>query len=221
VLRVATGVLEPSAGSVSVRHERPAPRAGAAAPRVQAGVVRTTQRTSLLGDLPADVQAAVGARAQERVSYAGLRHLVATPAARALTRRRRRVTARSLTAVGLDGVGTIPADRLANADQRLLQVARALATGAPALLLDEPAAGMAAAERRRLAHVLRRLADDGYGVLVVEHDMALVGTVADRVTVLDAGRVIASGSFAEIQRDPAVRKAYLGYSAEDKERADS
>lgn len=221
VLRVATGVLEPSAGTVSVRHERPAPRAGAAAPRVQAGVVRTTQRTSLLGDLPADVQAAVGARAQEHVSYAGLRHLVATPAARALTRRRHRVTARSLTAVGLDGMRAIPADRLANADQRLLQVARALATGAPALLLDEPAAGMAASERRRLAQVLRRLADDGYGVLVVEHDMALVGTVADRVTVLDAGRVIASGSFAEIQRDPAVRRAYLGYSAEDKERADS
>jgi len=131
------------------------------------------------------------------------------------------VTARSLTAVGLDGMRAIPADRLANADQRLLQVARALATGAPALLLDEPAAGMAASERRRLAQVLRRLADDGYGVLVVEHDMALVGTVADRVTVLDAGRVIASGSFAEIQRDPAVRRAYLGYSAEDKERADS
>lgn len=221
VLRVATGVLVPSAGAVSVRHERPAPRSGAAAPRVAAGVVRTVQRTSLLGDLPAAVQAAVGARARERVTFAGLRHLVSTPASRDLARRRSRVTAQSLAAVGLESVAALPADRLANADQRLLQIARALATGAPALLLDEPAAGMAAAERRRLAQVLRRLADDGYGVLFVEHDMTLVGTVADRVTVLDAGQVIATGSFAEIQRDPAVRAAYLGHVTDDKEPTDS
>jgi ABC-type branched-subunit amino acid transport system ATPase component len=135
---------------------------------------------------------------------------------------RARVTEQSLIDVGLDGpVGALPAHRLDSADQRLLQVARALATGAPALLLDEPAAGMSTDDRRRLAGVLRRLADKGYGLLLVEHDMALVGTVADRVTVLDAGRVIAAGSFAEIQRDPAVRAAYLGYATHDKERADS
>jgi len=126
-----------------------------------------------------------------------------------------------LAAVGLEPAAETPADRLGSADQRLLQVARALATGAPALLLDEPAAGMGAADRRRLAQVLRRLADDGYGVLFVEHDMALVGTVADRVTVLDAGRVIASGSFAEIQQDPAVRAAYLGEVADDSEPTNS
>jgi branched-chain amino acid transport system permease protein len=210
LLRVATGVVAPSAGAVTLRSDRQAPRTGSAAPRVAAGVVRTVQHTALLGDLPADKQAAVGARAQERVPLAGLRHLVASPISRALADKRRRVTAGALTAVGLDGVGRLPADRLDSADQRLLQVARALATGAPALLLDEPAAGMAAPDRRRLAGVLRRLADDGYGVLLVEHDMALVRSVADRVTVLDAGRVIASGAFAEIQRDPAVRAAYLG-----------
>jgi ABC-type branched-subunit amino acid transport system ATPase component len=69
--------------------------------------------------------------------------------------------------------------------------------------------------------VLRRLADDGYGVLFVEHDMALVGAVADRVTVLDAGRVIATGTFTEIQQNPAVRAAYLGEVADDREPADS
>jgi branched-chain amino acid transport system permease protein len=175
----------------------------------------------LLGDLSVGVQAAVGARARDRMAFAGLRHLFATPAAVALARRRAAATARSLAAVGLDGAADLPADRLANADQRLLQIARALATGAPALLLDEPAAGMAAAERRRFAGILRGLADEGFGVLVVEHDMALVGSVADRVTVLDAGRVIAAGSFAEIQRDPAVRAAYLGYATHDKERAGS
>jgi branched-chain amino acid transport system permease protein len=221
-LRVATGVQAASAGTVTLRDARPAPRPGAAAPRVAAGVVRTVQRTALLGDLPVGVQAAVGARAQERMTFAGLRHLAATPTARAVSQARARVTEQSLIDVGLDGpVGALPAHRLDSADQRLLQVARALATGAPALLLDEPAAGMSADDRRRLADALRRLANKGYGLLLVEHDMALVGSVADRVTVLDAGRVIATGSFAEIQRDPAVRAAYLGYGANDKERADS
>ena len=221
VLRVATGVLEPARGTVTMRNDDLAPRAGAAAPRVAAGVVRTTQHTALLGDLSAGVQAAVGARARERVPFAGLRHLVVSPTARELTRSRQRVVAGALTAVDLQQVAAMPADRLASADQRLLQLARALATGAAALLLDEPAAGMAASDRRRLARVLRRLADDGYGVLFVEHDMALVGTVADRVTVLDAGRVIASGSFAEIQKNSAVRAAYLGEAVDDREPADS
>jgi ABC-type branched-subunit amino acid transport system ATPase component/ABC-type branched-subunit amino acid transport system permease subunit len=221
VLRVATGVLEPAHGSVTTSDGRPAPRPGAAAPRVAAGVVRTVQHTALLGDLPAGVQTAVGARAQERLAFAGLRHLVVSPAARQLTRTRQLVAAGALTAVDLPGVTAQPADQLDSADQRLLQVARAVATGAPALLLDEPAAGMAATDRRRLARVLRRLADDGYGVLFVEHDMALVGAVADRVTVLDAGRVIATGTFTEIQQNPAVRAAYLGEVADDREPADS
>ncbi len=221
VLRVATGVLAPSRGRVTMSNGRPAPRAGAAAPCVAAGVVRTIQHTALLGDLTAGVQTAVGARARERVAFAGLRHLIASPTARELTRSRQRVAAGALTAVGLHQLAAQPADRLDSADQRLLQMARALATGAPALLLDEPAAGMAATDRRRLAEVLRRLAGDGYGVLFVEHDMALVGTVADRVTVLDAGRVIASGSFAEIQQDAAVRAAYLGEVAEEREPTDS
>jgi ABC-type branched-subunit amino acid transport system ATPase component len=69
---------------------------------------------------------------------------------------------------------------------------------------------MSARQRHRLASTLRALVDAGHGLLLVEHDMGLVGRVADRVTVLDAGRVIASGTFAEIQREPAVRRAYLG-----------
>ncbi len=78
------------------------------------------------------------------------------------------------------------------------------------LLLDEPAAGMSAAERSRLAGVLRALAGNGVAVLLVEHDMRLVGAVADRVTVLDQGRVLAVGTPEQVRRDPAVRRAYLG-----------
>jgi ABC-type branched-subunit amino acid transport system ATPase component len=78
------------------------------------------------------------------------------------------------------------------------------------LLLDEPAAGMSHRERGRLVRVLRGLADRGHGVLLVEHDMTLVGRVADRVTVLVAGRAVATGTPAAIRRDPVVRRAYLG-----------
>ena len=221
VLRVATGVLPPDAGVVTLHDGVLAPRPGTAAPRVAAGVVRTVQRTALLGPLDADVQAAVGARAQDRQSFAGLRHLFATPHARRLDSARERITVSAMSAVDLVKNIGVPADRLDSADQRLLQVARAVATGAPALLLDEPAAGMSAVDRQRLAKSLRRLADEGRGVLFVEHDMALVGTVADRVTVLDAGRVIASGTFAEIQQDSAVRTAYLGEDTGKEARTDS
>jgi branched-chain amino acid transport system permease protein len=78
------------------------------------------------------------------------------------------------------------------------------------LLVDEPAAGMTTAERARLAVVLRRLAAAGRAVVLVEHDMRLVGEVADRVTVLDAGRVLATGTPDEVRADPEVRRAYLG-----------
>jgi ABC-type branched-subunit amino acid transport system ATPase component len=104
----------------------------------------------------------------------------------------------------------VPAAALDSAEQRLLQVARATATGAPGLLLDEPAAGMSLPQRQRLAVVLRALADRGLGVLLVEHDMTLVGRVADRVTVLAEGRVLASGSPDAVRADPQVQRAYLG-----------
>ena len=101
-------------------------------------------------------------------------------------------------------------ETLTGGEQRFLQIARALATGATVLLLDEPAAGMATRERGELVGVLRGLAASGITVLLVEHDMALVGRAADRVTVLDAGRVVAVGTPAEVRADPAVRRAYLG-----------
>jgi ABC-type branched-subunit amino acid transport system ATPase component len=100
--------------------------------------------------------------------------------------------------------------RLNAGEQRLLQVARAAATGARVLLLDEPAAGTTPAQRTRLVAAIRALADRGVAVCVVEHDMRFVGAVADRVTVLEGGRVLASGDPDAVRRDPEVRRAYLG-----------
>ena len=98
-------------------------------------------------------------------------------------------------------------------ERRLLQLARAAATGAGVLALDEPAVGMTGEERARLAGALRRLADSGRALLVVEHDLRLVASLADVVTVIDDGRAIARGAPAEVIADAGVRRVYLGAAA--------
>jgi branched-chain amino acid transport system ATP-binding protein len=120
------------------------------------------------------------------------------------------------TEAALDRVG-LPAARreavaatLSHGELRLLEIAMALATDPRVLLLDEPLAGMGAEESERLADLLRRLARD-HAVLLVEHDMDVVFAVADRLTVMVDGAVIASGTPAAIRADEAVREAYLGH----------
>jgi branched-chain amino acid transport system permease protein len=115
--------------------------------------------------------------------------------------------------VGLAGAAALPAGRLAYGERRLLELARALALDPAVLLLDEPAAGLTAAEQAALARLLRTLAGDGIAILVIEHNMPFLLGLADRVVCLDAGRVIAAGTPAEIRRDPAVAAAYLGAAA--------
>ena len=211
-LRVAAGVIAPAGGSVRVGGE--AVPSTSAAPRVRAGVARTLQRTAMLGRLPVERQVEIGTRARDRTPYAGLRHLLATPSAAREQRSRLAATAAALDVTGLTDRAAASPDVLDTAEQRLLQIARAVATGASAVLVDEPAAGMSARQRERLGAILRRLADSGRGVLLVEHDMNLVGRVADRVTVLAAGRVLATGTPEAIRKDPAVAAAYLGVSAD-------
>lgn len=115
---------------------------------------------------------------------------------------------------GLEERAGEQARNLPYGDQRRLEIARAMATEPKVLLLDEPAAGMNPQEKRDLARCIRTIRDEhGLTILLIEHDMGLVMEICERITVLDYGQLIASGTPAEIQKNPRVIAAYLGEPA--------
>jgi branched-chain amino acid transport system ATP-binding protein len=121
-----------------------------------------------------------------------------------------------LREVGLSGRANELASALAYGEQRRLEIARALGTNPGVILLDEPAAGTNPNEKRELAELIRRINENrGVSVLLIEHDMKLVMSVAHRIVVLNFGQKIAEGTPQEIQKDPVVVAAYLGTSAEE------
>jgi len=127
--------------------------------------------------------------------------------------RRRLFAAAAVAAIASLSIGPALATALSYGEQRLLELAVALAAGPTLLLLDEPASGMTTSEKAGLATLIRKIRDGGVTVFLVEHDMRLVMGISDRVLVLDYGRLIADGAVEEIQRDPAVVRAYLGAGA--------
>jgi branched-chain amino acid transport system ATP-binding protein len=165
--------------------------------RGRAGLARTFQHSRAFRSLSV----------RENVEVAGL-----GTGARAREARRR--AAALLELLGLTSQAELPASSLAHGDERRLGVARALATEPRFVLMDEPAAGLPEAEVPEFAAVVRMLRDDhGAGVLLIDHNMALVMEVCDRIHVLDQGRTLAQGTPDEIRTDLDVTAAYLGESA--------
>ena len=121
-------------------------------------------------------------------------------------------TARILEDINLTARRDVPAGLLTYAEQRALEIGITIAGGADVILLDEPTAGMSHAETERAVALIRRLTE-GRTLLIVEHDMSVVFGLADRISVLVYGQIIASGTPEEIRGNPKVREAYLGEEA--------
>jgi branched-chain amino acid transport system ATP-binding protein/branched-chain amino acid transport system permease protein len=172
------------------------------------GLARTFQNTELFGDLSVMENVMVGY--QRRLGYNAFDAAVRTPRFRAQEERCRAAAISLLAFVGLTEYAHEKARFLPFGLQRRLEIARALAASPRLLLLDEPAAGLTKQEIESLDQMIRRVASLGISILLIEHHVDLIMSVADRVTVLDYGVVIASDVPDVIQNDPRVIEAYLG-----------
>jgi branched-chain amino acid transport system ATP-binding protein len=172
------------------------------AQRARRGLARSFQITSIFDSCTAEDNVALAVQATEPHSFRFWRP------ANAIARLRQ--PARKLIAdVGLDRLGQLMASRMSHGQHRQLELGMALATRPTMLLLDEPMAGLGIEETRAMAALLAGV-KGRYTILLIEHDMDVVFSLADRISVLVGGRLIASGTADDIRNDPDVRRAYLG-----------
>ena len=209
---VTTGVYQPTTGEV--RFEGQSLGGLKRYQITKLGIARTFQNIRLFG---ADDRAGERPGRRRRAAQAPASSARCSGCRGTAARRSRGTTGR--WSCSASWASTSTADELAvnlsYGDQRRLEIARAMATGPKLICLDEPAAGFNPAEKVKLMELIRKVRDQGYTVLLIEHDMRLVMGVTDRIVVLEFGRKIAEGTPSEIRDDPAVIAAYLGVDEED------
>lgn len=206
LLNCISGLLRPSSGAVIFQGE---PLQGKRPHEIaRLGVSRTFQHVALFPHLSVWENVMVGRHARTRAGFwaAGFR----LPFMRREEAEIREEAEAWLVFAGLQDARDLPAGALPLGKQKILEIARALATDPAMILLDEPAGGLNTRETEELGDLLRRIQSKGVTVVLVEHDMNLVMDISDRIVVLHFGQVLASGTPREVKDTPSVIQAYLG-----------
>jgi len=201
-----TGLYRPQEGTIALggrRLEGVAPDK-----RAREGLARSFQHVALCADLSVVENVMFGRARLGRAGWADA--FLPLPRGRREAADAREAAGEVLARLGLSACAEASPASLPPGTQRMVEIARAIIAAPRVLLLDEPAAGLNAAETRQLTEALRALASPDLVMVVVEHDMDLIMEVCDRIHVLNFGRLIASGTPAEIRADPEVVRVYLG-----------
>jgi branched-chain amino acid transport system ATP-binding protein len=201
-----SGLMAPSAGRIMLGDKDLVGKAPHQVARL--GISRTFQNVRLLREASVLDNIVVGSHRRERTSL--LANSIGLPAIWRERRKFREGAARLLERFDLAALATAAAGGLSYGHQRSVEIMRALAMEPDFLMLDEPVAGMNEVEASRLGVIVRGLAQEGIGILLIEHNMRFVMDFCEAIYVVDSGRLIAEGSAHAISRDATVIKAYLG-----------
>jgi branched-chain amino acid transport system ATP-binding protein len=211
VLNLITGLLTPSDGRIRFNDRD---LVGLAPHQItEIGIARTFQNIRVFKELTLLENVMAGMHLH--LDYSVVNLFLKSPRFYQTELRARAKALELLSWVKLERYADMPADNLSYGDQRRLEFARALATEPKLLLLDEPVAGMNAAEKSEMMAEIVNIRDRGYSILLIEHDMRFIMGVCDRIVVLNFGKVIAQGVPTEIQNNSQVIEAYLGKENED------
>ncbi|MHC5654254.1 ABC transporter ATP-binding protein [Stappia sp. ICDLI1TA098] len=206
LFNLVSGVYQPKTGRVTLSGAQ----VTALAPNrlAERGMSRTFQNLQVFFRMTARENVMVGRHLKEKRGL--LAHLFALPSTGRQNRESAAIADGLLARVGLTDYADTLASNMPYGALKRLEIARALAAEPQVLLLDEPAAGCNPVETEEIEKLVRRIADEGVAVVLVEHDMKLVMRISDRILVLDQGRQLAEGTGEEIRRNPKVIEAYLG-----------